>query len=243
MMILGRRLSPLIAIVLIQSCILDAKSLRQSHSDQLGSYVQDQSNELNRTTNRAVRDSEVNVVSCLPDQYQMDYFNELYSTNAVNSFSGNTLHHALRAMEAEKNRSKVTTTTTAEDHEIITRVTDQTRFTPAGMDIANKVVCANILKDMDAEASEISDTALCGWDYVCDYKADRYPNYLFKARCKTARCKRSCSQEKNQHNICQSHGIHVTTLQMRENCEEWVWGQELVPIACTCTTDALQKQS
>ena len=227
----GRKFSALIAIVLIQPCIIDANS----------NYVEDESYEM---TNRAARDSEVKVALCLPDQYQMDYYSELYTTNVVNSFSGNALHHALRAMEADKNRSEATTTaTTAEEDKIITSNTDQTRFTPAGMDIANKVICANILKDMDAEASEISDTALCGWDYVCDYKPDRYPNYLFKARCKTARCKRSCSQEKNQHNICQSHGIHVNILQMRENCEEWVWGQELVPIACTCTIDVMQKQS
>ena len=231
----GRKFSAFIAIVLIQPCILDAK---RSNSN----YVEDENYEM---TNQAARDSEVKVALCLPDQYQMDYYSELYTTNAVNSFSGNALHHALRAMEADKNRSEATTTATIaeEDNEIITSITDQTRFTPAGMDIANKVICANILKDVDAEANEISDTALCGWDYVCDYKPDRYPNYLFKARCKTARCKRSCSQEKNQHNICQSHGIHVTILQMRENCEEWVWGQELVPIACTCTTDVMQKQS
>ena len=52
--------------------------------------------------------------------------------------------------------------------------------------IANKVVCAQILHELDAEASVISNTAVCPWDYICDYKADRFLNYLFKARCKTS---------------------------------------------------------
>ena len=44
---------------------------------------------------------------------------------------------------------------------------------PAGMDTANKVVCARILQELDAVADSISNTTLCGWDYICDYKVDR----------------------------------------------------------------------
>ena len=141
-------------------------------------------------------------------------------------------------MQAEQNRSE-STTTAEEDNAIVTSIADQSRFTPAGMDTANKVVCARVLQQLDAEANTISNTALCGWDYVCDYKADRFPNYLFKARCRTSRCSGNCNQESNNHNMCQSHGIHVTVLEMGGNCEEWVWGQELLPIACTCTNDVM----
>ena len=94
-------------------------------------------------------------------------------------------------------------------------IADPTRFTPAGMDTANRVVCARVLQELDAVADSISNTALCGWDYVCDYKADRFPNYLFKARCRTSTCNGNCNQEDNSHNRCQSHGVHVTVLQMR----------------------------
>ena len=215
----------------MQVCLLNAKSLR-----------------IARQSSSTIINGEpgvgVDAVSlCSPDQSQMEYYNELYSTNAANSFSGNAMHHALRAMEADQNRTDSTTNTAedaAADNAIIANITDQSRFTPAGMDTANKVVCARILQQMDVAASVIIQTALCGWDYVCDYKPDRFPKYLFKARCKTPRCKSNCSQENNHHNRCQSHAITVTVLQMIGNCEEWVWGQELLPIACTCTPDAMR---
>ena len=139
-------------------------------------------------------------------------------------------------MEAHNNRS-MSTANTAEDNAVAS-INDHTRLTPAGMETANKIVCAQILHELDAEASAISNTAVCPWDYICDYKADRYPNYLFKARCKTSMCSGNCSPEDRRHNMCQSHGIYVTVLQMR-NCGEWVWSQELLLIACTCTNDVM----
>ena len=54
-----------------------------------------------------------------------------------------------------------------------------------------------------------------------------------------ARCSGNCNQENNSNNWCLSHGIHVTVLQMIGNCGEWVWGQQLLPIACTCTRDVI----
>ena len=123
----------------------------------------------------------------------------------------------------------------------IANITDQSRFIPAGMDTVNKAVCVRILQEMDAEESLSSNTALCAWDYVCDYKADRYPNYLFKARCKTARCNGNCSRVNNRHNMCQSRGIHVTILQMTRTCGQWAWGQELLPITCSCTNYVTMK--
>ena len=218
----------------MQACLLHAKSLR------VASQVNDRP-VITDSTRRSTGD----VSSCSPEQYLVEYFNELYNTNAANSFSGNAMYHALRAMEADKNRSESAMTNragdtgeAAEDDAIIANITDQTRFTPAGLSTANKVICARILQEMDAAASEIIKTALCGWDYICDYKPDRFPNYLFKASCKTRRCKSNCSQE-NNHNRCQSHGITVNVLTMKGNCEEWVWGQELLPVACTCTPDAM----
>ena len=143
------------------------------------------------------------------------------------------MHYALRA----ENESIAAT---VEDNELIKNFDHLNRFTPAGMDLANKVVCAKILQELDAEANSISNTALCGcMIYHCDYKANRFPNYLFKARCRSPNCNGNCNQENSSHNRCQSHGIHVTVLEMGENCGEWVWGQELLPIACTCTSDAM----
>ena len=186
--------------------------------------------------------------SCAPEQYQLEYYNELYSTSAINSFSGNAFYYTLKATEIHKNRSEsvansavITAEEEAEDNAIIDNITDHSRFTPAGMETANKVVCAQILHELDAEASAISNTAVCPWDYICDYKADRFPNYLLKARCKTSMCSGNCGPKDSRHNMCQSHGIHVTVLQMRGKCGEWVWGQELIPIACTCTRDVMMK--
>ena len=236
MVVSGQIFSTLIAIVLMQACLLHAKSLR------VATKVNDRPVITDSPVKRSAGD--VDVSSCSPDQYLVEYFNELYSTNAANSFSGNALQHALRAMEADKNRSESAMTKAGkaaepDDDAIIANITDQTRFTPAGLSIASKAICAKILQEMDAAASVIIETALCGWDYVCDYKPDRFPNYLFKARCKTARCKSNCSQKNNHHNRCQSHGITVNVLMMKGNCEEWVWGQELLPVACTCTPDAM----
>ena len=195
-----------------------------------------------QTSDAAFKETAVGVdSSCSPKQYQIDHYNQLHSTKAVTGQNGNTLYYALRAMETHQNRI-LSATTAAEDNAVIASISDQSRLTPAGMETANKAICAKILQELDAEASVISNTALCPWDYICDYKAYRFPNYLFKARCKSSKCSGNCSgQENNRHNMCRSHGIHVTVLQMTRSCEEWVWGQELVPIACTCTDDIMMK--
>ena len=226
----GKLFSYLVLAVL-QACLLDAKSLRGPRQSTLGNFGE---NDVDQQISDPTTSTDS---SCLPSQDQLDFYSQLHSTTALNGLSGNTLYYAIRAMEAHNNRS-MSTTTTAEDNAVIASISDHTRLTPAGMETANKVVCAQILHELDAEASVISNTAVCPWDYICDYKADRFPNYLFKARCKTSMCSGNCSPEANRHNMCQSHGIHVTVLQMR-NCGEWVWGQELLPIACTCTNDVM----
>ena len=183
---------------------------------------------------------------CSPDSDQLNLYNRLYRANAVNTFNGNIVYYALKAAEVEENMTEPMHIT-EEDKTAVANVSasDQSRFAPAGMEMANKVVCAKILQEMDAEASLISDTAPCAWDYICDYKADRFPNYFFKARCKTSKCSINCSKRNTEVNskynmrMCQSHGIHVAVLQMRNNCEETVWGQELLPIVCTCTNEAM----
>ena len=212
-------------VALLQASLLDAKSLRGARQSTSRNYVDQQISEPTTSTDSL----------CLPTQDQLEFYSQLHSTTTINGLSGNTLYYAIRAMEVHFNRT-VSTTTTAEDNTVIESISDHTRLTPAGMETANKVVCAQILHELDAEASVISNTAVCPWDYICDYKADRFPNYLFKARCKTSMCSGNCSPEDKRHNMCQSHGIHVTVLQMR-SCGEWVWGQELLPIACTCTND------
>ena len=218
-------------VALLQACLLDAKSLRRPRQSTLGSFG-------GNDADQQISDPTTSTDSlCLPSQGQLDFYSQLHSTTTINGLNGNTLYYAIRAMEIHFNRT-VSTTTTAEDNAVIASISDHTRLTPAGMETANKVVCAQILHELDAEASAISSTAVCPWDYICDYKADRFPNYLFKARCKTSMCSGNCSPEDKRHNMCQSHGIQVTVLQMR-NCGEWVWGQELLPIACTCTNDVM----
>ena len=175
--------------------------------------------------------SENMTQACLPHMNQTDY----YKGSSIN---GNSLYYALKAMEIDTNRTN-SVVTEADDNTLIANISDPSRYSPAGLKRANKVVCAKLLQEMDGETKLFSKTALCPWEYICDYRADRFPNYLFKARCKTARCTGDCRKDKdiNDHNMCQSHGVHVTVLQMRSNCKEWVWGQELLTIACTCTSD------
>ena len=211
----------------MQPCLVDAKRLRIAKQSSIGN--------LNGNMYTATTDS---ASSCAPHQHQLKYYNELYSSSAANNFNGNIMYYALRAVEAHNNRTEPTVT--AEDNATIANITDHSRFTPAGMELTNKVICAKMLQEIDEVSSSISKTALCAWDYVCDYRADRFPNYLFKARCKTATCNGDCGPH-NRHNKCQSHGIHVTVLEMRDNCEEWVWGQELLQLACTCTNDVMMK--
>ena len=135
----------------------------------------------------------------------------MYNINAVNSFSGNTFYYILKAMEVHYNRTGSAKTVTVEDDAVIT---DQSMFTSAGIDIANKAVCAQILQELDVEVSIISNTAACAWDYICEYEAKKSPNYLFKARCKTSRCSGNCSLENARHTMCQSYDIHVTIVQI-----------------------------
>ena len=63
----------------------------------------------------------------------------MYNINAVNSISGNTFYYILKAMEVHYNRTGSAKTVTVEDDAVIT---DQSMFTSAGIDIANKAVCA-----------------------------------------------------------------------------------------------------
>ena len=214
----GGTISFTIVIVSVQAYLLHAKSLSVSTRQ---SAAED---EFNSTINS----------SCSPEQCQLDY-KEFYSTNAINSLSGNAFYYTFKTMEIPEN--KTGSITTADDDTIIANITDHSRFTPAGMETANKVICAQILKEFDEETNIISYTALCPWDYICDYRADRFPNYLLKARCTTSVCIGNCSPEDQRHNMCQSHSTHVTILQMRNG--EWVWGQELIPIACTCTNNVM----
>ena len=213
-------------IILMQPCLVDAKVFI------VRKYVV---SNLNSNIHTATADS---ASSCVSHQHQIKYYSGLYSSSVANNFNGNIMYYALRAVEAHNYSTE--STVTAEDNATIANITDHSRFAPAGMELANKVICAKILQEIDT-VYLISKTALCIWVYVCDYRADRFPNYLLKARCKTATCNGNCGSHNNRHNMCQSHGIHVTVPKMRDDCEEWVWGQELLPLACTCTNDIMMK--
>ena len=215
----------LVMVLFVQALLVHSKSLKAVMDS--STVVSNQPKSNSSVTKRTVGGS-----SCSPSTSQMQYFNRLYSQSGlISSSNGNTMHYSLRALQAERIRTSKT-----EDNKLIASIKDQSRFIPAGMDTANKVVCAKILRELDGVANSISKTALCGWDYVCNYKKDRFPNYLFKSRCKTARCNINCNQGSSKHTICQSHGIYVTVLFNKGSCTEWVWGQELLPIACTCTS-------
>ena len=228
----GKNFPLLMLIMLLLVHLLHTKSLKvEKEFSIIRNYRSNDQLDATESTGKVFDNS-----SCSPYKSQLDFYNELYGNNIANSFNGNTLYYALKAEELHKNMtsSEAIADRDAENNAIIDSYNDSSKFIPAGMDKANKVVCAKILDEMEKVASSISKTALCGWDYICDYKRERYPNYLFKARCISAKCNDNCNQESNDHNMCQSHGIHVTVLEMRGSCEAWVWGQELLPIACTC---------
>ena len=219
----------LVMVLFVQAFLVHSKSLRAVMDSSTAASNQPKSN--SSLTKRAAGGS-----SCSPSTSQQQYFNRLYSeSRSISSSNGNTMHYALRALQAERSRT-ASTIITPQDNKLISSIKDQSRFIPAGMDSANKVVCAKILRELDGVANSISKTALCGWDYVCNFKADRFPNYLFKARCKTPKCNIKCNQGSSIHNGCQSHGIYVTVLFKKGSCTEWDWGQELLPIACTCAS-------
>ena len=213
----------LIVIVATRIYLPHAKSLRIAEKSLSNVYPHEDAR-WNRTS------------SCLsPDGDQLDFFNRLYNnSDSIGLFSGNIMYYSLKALEAER-ESKEFTAASAEENQLIANITDQSRLIPANMDLANKVVCARILQELDAEAESILMTPLCGWDYVCHYKADRFPNYLFKARCLSSRCNINCGQGQHTRNLCQTYGIRVTVLEMKGNCEEWHWNREFLPTACICT--------
>jgi len=67
--------------------------------------------------------------------------------------------------------------------ELQTSDSDHSSFIPAGMETVNKAVCAKFLQEIDTVAGLFSITALCARDYICDYRADRFPNYLHVQPC------------------------------------------------------------
>ena len=242
---MSRQICSFLILILLsmQTCLLDARRLRVAMRSAVVSYYHDNnpfSHPTDATTSTSNGDSDNTVPpsnepsSCTPHQHQMKYYKRLYNSSSSNTFNGNILYYALKAVKTHENRTEQAIT--AEDNATIANISDLSRFIPAGMQTANKVVCAKILQEMDGL---LSNTALCAWDYVCDYEADRYPHYLFKARCKSAQCNITCSPDK-KHTMCQSHGIHVTVLVKRE-CNKWVWDQVLIPLACTCTNEAVMK--
>ena len=176
--------------------------------------------------------------SCQPSHHQLKYYSGLYNARSVTTnFNGNILYYALKAMD-EHNDTNNSSISDQPDPAI-----DHSRYTPTDMPTKSKVICSKLLAEMDSESRLFSKTALCEWEYTCDYKADRFPHYLFHARCTTDRCKGNCNGEHSHSNFCQAHGIHVAVLEKRSDCDDWVWGQEMLKLACTCTNKLLMQES
>ena len=118
-------------IILMQPCLVDAKVfiVRKCAVSNLNSNI-----------HTATTDS---ASPCEPHQHQIKHYNGLYSSVA-NNFNGNIKYYALRTVEAHNNRTEPTVT--AEDNAIIANITDHSRFVPAGMELANKVVVQNFYK-------------------------------------------------------------------------------------------------
>ena len=175
--------------------------------------------------------------SCQPNHHQLKYYSGLYNARSVTTnFNGNILYYALKAMDMH-NTSNSSTSEEQPDPAI-----DHSRYSP-DMPTKSQVICSKMLTEMDSESRLFSKTALCEWEYICDYKVDRFPHYLFHARCTTDKCKGNCNGEHSHSNFCQAHGIHVAVLEKRSNCDDWVWGQEMLKLACTCTNKLLMQES
>ena len=148
-------------ILILISVIISVLQVHLLHAKSLGIQIQQSATADHpeiRVTHSSTTKRTVDT-SCTPDVNQLEYFNQLHNgTTPVSSFSGNTMYYALRAMRNQTG----TATATAGDEAIIANITDPTRFTPAGMDTANRVVCARALQELDAVANSISNTALCG---------------------------------------------------------------------------------
>ena len=180
--------------------------------------------------------------SCQPSHHQMKYYNGLYDKRSVSSsFNGNLLYYALKAMDVHSNASN-SSSAESPTQELPDPKIDPSRYLPSTMPTKNKLVCSKILSEMDQESELFSKTSLCEWEYTCDYKTDRFPHYLFQARCTTDKCKGSCNGVHSHANVCQTHGIHVAVLEKRANCDDWVWGQEMLRVACTCTNKLLMTE-
>lgn len=83
-----------------------------------------------------------------------------------------------------------------------------------------------------------SDPLLCGWEYYCDYKKNRVPQYIWRAQCIPSR-------QPNTQSIPVYYKIPILELQESSNpgnCNPfensnqgvWEWKQLEVAVACTC---------
>ena len=104
----GKIISYLV-VALLQTCLLDARSLREPRQSTIGAGgfggidIDQETMEPTASTDS----------SCLPSEDQLQFYSQLHSTTAINGLGGNTLYYAIRAMEAHYNRT-VSTTTAAE---------------------------------------------------------------------------------------------------------------------------------
>ena len=149
----GKLISYLI-VASLQAFLLDAKSLRgpRQSTQSAASFG---GNDLDQTTEPTTSTDSL----CLPSEDQLQLYSQLHSTTAINGLGGNTLYYAIRAMEAHNNRT-LSVSSPAEDNAVIASITDQSRFTPAGMETTNKVVCAQILQELECSSK-------CNFQHSC----------------------------------------------------------------------------
>ena len=126
------KLSFILLIVLLQACLLHARSLRVERQIAVSNVG---SNDATTHEEDAFRVDS----SCSPGQDQLEYYSKLYGANTATGSTGNTLYYATRAMEAHNNRT-VSTTTAAEHNAVIANINNQGRITPTVKNTSYKVL-------------------------------------------------------------------------------------------------------
>jgi len=119
---------------------------------------------------------------------------------------------------------------------------DHSRYS-SDMPTKSKVIYSKMLAEIGSESRLFLKTAVCEWEYICDYRANRFPHHLFHARCTTYKFKGNCSGQHSGSNFCQAHRIQAPILEKRSDCDDWVWGQEILKLACTCNYKLLMQES
>ena len=233
------RLCLFVVFLCFQFGSLEARSLRVTRKAVVPDNLDDKGVSRTETDTPGIRTRLDDTIapeplSCQPNHQQLKYYSGLYNAHGVTTnFSGNILYYALKAMDMHN-------TSNSSSEEQPDPAIDHRRYSP-DMPKKSQVICSKMLVEMDSESRLFSKTSLCEWEYICEYKADRFPHYLFHARCTTEKCKGNCNGEHSHSYFCQAHGIYVAVMEKRSDCDDWVWGQDMLKVACTCTNKLLMR--